>query len=80
MAGKIRIRGVTSCIRARGVVEHAYAGGWLKRAWKYLFQSLLVKFVETVAIGLFDRSRLPLARGLVVTIRRTNWQGWLSTR
>ena len=41
---------------------------------------LLVKFVETVAIGLFDRSRLPLARGLVVTIRRTNWQGWLSTR
>ena len=44
------------------------------------FSSLLVKFVETVAIGLFDRSRLPLARGLVVTIRRTNWQGWLSTR
>ena len=38
------------------------------------------KFVETVAIGLFNRSRLHLARGLVVTIRRTNWQGWLSTR
>ena len=61
-------------------------GGTCLRRWvaqaglRTIEKSLLVKFVETVAIGLFDRSRLHLARGLVVTIRRTNWQGWLSTR
>ena len=59
-----------TCLRRRVTFHYVFVPG----------VSLLVKFVETVAIGLFDRSRLHLARGLVVTIRRTNWQGWLSTR